>query len=167
MNIKNIFYSFLPNTTHECWEKDASGLTWSYVDKRREYQVISRRNQVVVKFDVKGKYNAEVTLDGGLAQYIQNLLQKMESAHIPMRPIKPMTPILLTFDSAATKEKKSNEYSKQLESYIGESQKYDAAMIKYEANKKQLEKNRKDLLKVIDQVFDQSINLLRHSNIPC
>jgi len=176
MNIKNIIYSLLPTNTYEQLQKDASGITWTYVDNRREYQVISRMNGVVVKFDVNGKYNAEATLDGGPAQHIQNLLHKMESVHVPIRPIppiKPMAPKVLSFDSAATKEKKSNEYAKELESYIGESQKYDAAMINYEAkvssyqlNEKQHEKNRKDLLKMIDQIFDQSVVLLRNSKIP-
>jgi len=177
MNIKNIFYSLLPTNTYESWEKDASGLTWTYVDNRREYQVISRRNEVVVKFDVNGKYNAEATLDGGPAQHIQNLLHKMESVHVPIRPIpptKPMAPKLLSFDSDATKEKKSNEYSKQLEGYIGESQKYDVAMINYEAkvssyhlNEQQHEKNRKNLLQIIDNLFDESMILLQKNKIPC
>lgn len=189
MNIKNFFY--WPHTTHEIWQQDASGLTWTYVDKGlfpsdvffpgssnpREYQVISRKDKTIVKFDIKGKYNAELTLDGGPAQHIQNLLKKIESVHVPIRPIppiKPMAPLILSFDSAATQEKKSNEYSKELESYIGESQKYDVAMINYEAkvssyrlNETQHEKNRKDLLKIIDTLFEDSIVLLRKNKIPC
>lgn len=178
MNLKNILYSFLPHNSHEVWKRDGSSVSWAYADNRREYEVISQNNQTVVKFDIHKKYNAELTLDGAVAQVVHTLLQKMGSPLMfptkPIAPIKPMAPLILSFDSAATKEKKSNEYSKKLEGYIGECQKYDAELIDYNAKSsayhldaQRIDNNRKNLIQIIDDLFDQSVNLLREKKIPC
>jgi hypothetical protein len=177
MNIKNILSSLRPQTAQENWQHDATSLTWNYADRRRTYQVIARNNEAVVKFEVLGKYNAEVTLEGEQARAIQNLLQKLENLHIPAKPtppVKPTAPRQISFESAATKEKKSSEYSKQYQSYILKCEKYDTAMINYNSrvslhnsNKKLVEKTRKDLISNIDRIFDQSMNLLRQNKIPC